>query len=206
MKSTRLEAFSDAVLGIVITLMALEIRPPEQSTFSSLWESNSIIFLSYILSFLYVGIYWNNHHQLLNAVEEIQPAALWANLNLLFWISLMPFSTSWVDESQLARAPLIVYGVNLLAAALSFLVLQRALMRAEPNDEPLKKALGRESMGFLGKDTKGKLSVILYVLGILSVASAPQLPLHMGTITAISCYILVALLWVIPDTRLRPQK
>jgi uncharacterized membrane protein len=183
--TSRLEAFSDGVLAIIITIMVLELHVPEGTDLEALSES-ATGFLTYLLSFVYVGIYWNNHHHMFQLVRRIDGTVLWANLHLLFWLSLYPFTTAWMDETELARTPLIVYGVNLLAAAIAYYVLQLAIFRAERPDSLLKDAVGR--------DLKGKLSPVLYLAGIASAYVASGL--------AVAFYVLVALIWLVPDRRM----
>jgi uncharacterized membrane protein len=185
MRTSRLEAFSDGVLAIIITIMVLELHVPEGPTLEDLSHS-ATGFLTYLLSFVYIGIYWNNHHHMFQLVRRIDGTVLWANLHLLFWLSLYPFTTAWMDETELARTPLIVYGVNLLAAAIAYYVLQLAIFRAERPDSLLKDAVGR--------DLKGKLSPVLYLAGIASAYVASGL--------AVAFYVLVALIWLVPDRRM----
>jgi uncharacterized membrane protein len=183
MRTSRLEAFSDGVLAIIITIMVLELKVPEEPTLKSLGHS-ATGFLTYALSFVYIGIYWNNHHHMFSVTERVNGAVLWANLHLLFWLSLYPFSTAWMDEMDLAQTPLAVYGVNLLAAGVAYYVLQQAIFRG-PGGERLKAALGR--------DLKGKLSPVIYLVGIALAFVSPWL--------GIACYIGVALMWLVPDRR-----
>jgi uncharacterized membrane protein len=185
MRTSRLEAFSDGVLAIIITIMVLELKVPDGRHFSDLADS-ATGFLTYLLSFVYIGIYWNNHHHMFQLVRRINGAVLWANLHLLFWLSLFPFSTAWVDETDLARTPMVVYGVNLLAAAVAYYVLQLTIFRVEGAGGLLREAVGR--------DLKGKLSPVIYLAGIL-VSYALGWP---GMIL----YVLVAAIWLVPDRRL----
>jgi uncharacterized membrane protein len=185
MRTNRLEAFSDGVLAIIITIMVLELEVPHEPTLAALGDSLTGL-LTYLLSFVYIGIYWNNHHHMFQLSRRVDGIVLWANLNLLFWLSLYPFTTAWIDESQLARTPVVVYGVNLLLAAISFYVLQRAIMRAEGGDSLLAEALGH--------DLKGKLSPAIYALGIALCFVDPRL----GVVP----FVVVALLWLVPDRRL----
>jgi uncharacterized membrane protein len=182
-RTTRLEAFSDAVLAIVITIMVLELKVPDHPDLASLGNS-ATGFLTYLLSFVYIGIYWNNHHHMFHVVDHVDGFVLWANLHLLFWLSLYPFTTAWMDETDLARTPLVVYGVNLLAAAVAYYVLQLSIFRT-PSGARLREALGR--------DLKGKLSPVIYVLGILLS--------FVSTWLAVACYVAVAVMWLIPDRR-----
>ena len=179
----RLEAFSDGVLAIIITIMVLELKVPHGDDLASL-RPLIPVFLSYLLSFVYIGIYWNNHHHMFHVVEHVDGTVLWANLHLLFWLSLYPFTTAWMDETDLARTPLVVYGVNLLAAAIAYYILQRAIFRT-PGGDRLREALGR--------DLKGKVSPLIYVTGILLAFVQPYL--------AVACYVAVAVIWLVPDRR-----
>jgi uncharacterized membrane protein len=183
MRTSRLEAFSDGVLAIIITIMVLELHVPEEPTLAAL-AGSATGFLTYLLSFVYIGIYWNNHHHMFQLSRKVDGSVLWANLNLLFWLSLYPFTTAWMDETDLARTPLIVYGVNLLAAAVAYFVLQRAIFRT-PGGDRLRQALGR--------DLKGKVSPLIYVTGILLAFVQPYL--------AVACYVAVAVIWLVPDRR-----
>ena len=181
----RLEAFSDGVLAIVITIMVLELKVPHGADLAALqplWPA----FLSYVLSFVYLGIYWNNHHHLLHASKTISGPMLWANLHLLFWLSLVPFATGWMGENHFAPAPTALYGVPLLMAALAYWLLQRAIVANEGRESALATAVGR--------DFKGKISPLLYVVAI------PAAFLHQWISGAI--YIGVALIWLVPDRRI----
>ena len=182
----RLEAFSDGVLAIIITIMVLELRPPDDVTLEALLPLGPKIF-SYVLSFVMIGIYWNNHHHLLQGARVINGQVLWANLHLLFWLSLFPFGTAWMGEHSFAAVPVAVYGVLLLAAALAYTILARILVRIQPEGSPLRDALGV-------RDRKGDASLLLYITGI---AVAMFVPL-----AAVGCYVLVAAIWVIPDKRI----
>ena len=157
MGTGRLEAFSDGVIAIIITIMVLELKAPHGSGFDALLPIIPI-FLSYVLSFVYVGIYWNNHHHMLHAAEHVSGAALWANLHLLFWLSLIPFVTAWVDENHLIAAPVALYGGVLLMAAVAYYILARILIRDNGPESELAKAFG--------KDTKGRISIAFYAVGI----------------------------------------
>jgi uncharacterized membrane protein len=185
MRSNRLEAFSDGVLAIIITIMVLELDVPEGPTLEDLQPSLSSLG-TYLLSFVYVGIYWNNHHHMFQLVRRITGAVLWANLALLFFLSLLPFTTSWMDESGFARTPLVVYGVNLLAAAVSYTVLQTTIIHAEGADSLLRDAVQG--------DRKGKVSMMLYVSGIALAFVSPWVSLAVFTV--------VAIIWLAPDPRL----
>lgn len=185
MKPTRLEAFSDGVLAIIITIMVLELKVPHAVELAAL-EPVLPVLLSYVLSFIYVGIYWNNHHHLFQAAERVSGGILWANLHLLFWLSLFPFTTAWMGENHLAAVPTAIYGFVLLMAAIAYYVLQCAIIAKQ----------GRESLLALtiGKDWKGKLSPALYLTAI---------PLaFVSSWIASAIYVFVALLWLIPDPRI----
>jgi uncharacterized membrane protein len=185
MHKNRLEAFSDGVLAIIITIMVLEMKVPHGETLSALLPMTPV-FLSYVLSFVYVGIYWNNHHHMLQLAGPVSGAVLWANLHLLFWLSLLPFATGWMGENHFAQGPTALYGVVLLMAALAYWVLQRALIRAEGSHSALAAAVGR--------DWKGKISPVVY-------ASAILLSLRAAWV-AQSFYAIAALLWLVPDRRI----
>jgi uncharacterized membrane protein len=186
MSTGRLEAFSDGVLAIVITVMVLELNPPNGETLHALIHSSGLSLVTYLLSFVYIGIYWNNHHHMFQIVKHVDGSVLWANLHLLFWLSLYPFTTSWLDESHVARTPTIVYGVNLLGAAVAYYVLQLRMLRIPGTGERLREVLGR--------DLKGKLSPLSYVTGILLAAFVEP---WLGLIP----FVIVALMWLIPDPR-----
>ena len=185
MGRNRLEAFSDGVLAIIITIMVLELRVPHEVSLAALqplWG----VFLSYVLSFLYLGIYWNNHHHMLHTTHSVTGGILWANLHLLFWLSLVPFVTGWMGENHFAPVPTAAYGVILLMAAMAFWILQRLIMRSQGSNSLLRKAVGR--------DWKGKLSLLLYVIGILAALVAPYF--------AGAIYALAAIMWLVPDRRI----
>ena len=184
MRTSRLEAFSDGVLAIIITIMVLELHVPEGTDWAALGAS-ATGFLTYALSFVYVGIYWNNHHHMFQVVEQISGGVLWANLHLLFWLSLLPFSTGWMDESGFAQVPTIAYGINLLLAALAFYTLQLTIF-AGASGPRLKAALGR--------DLKGKLSPLMYLTGIALSFVEPAL--------AVVVFVFAALVWLVPDRRM----
>ncbi len=185
MGKNRLEAFSDGVLAIIITIMVLELKVPHGETLDAL-KPLVPVFLSYLLSFIYVGIYWNNHHHLLHATQHVSGAVMWANLHLLFWLSLLPFVTGWMGENHFSSTTIALYGVVLLMSAVAFFILQRAIISRQGNDSLLAKAVGR--------DLKGKLSPAIYLLAIiLAVLGIPMAGL---------LYVLVALLWLIPDRRI----
>jgi uncharacterized membrane protein len=181
----RLEAFSDAVLAIIITIMVLELRPPQETDLAALHPLLPVLF-SYVLSFVFLGIYWNNHHHMLHCTHRVTGAILWANLHLLFWLSLVPFVTAWMGEHPLASAPAALYGVVLLMAGLAYLILQQQILRAEGPQSVLAQALGR--------DLKGKLSPLLCVLAIGAAFIHPGI--------AVALYLLVALMWLAPDRRI----
>jgi len=185
MQKNRLEAFSDGVLAIIITIMVLEMKVPHGIELSTL-RPLLPIFLSYVLSFIYVGIYWNNHHHLFHAAKHVSGGILWANLHLLFWLSLFPFTTGWLGENHVAPMPAAVYGFVLLMAALAYYILQNAIMAQQGGDSPLKSAIG--------SDWKGKLSPVCYLSAILLAFVNPWI--------AIGLYVLVALLWLVPDRRI----
>jgi len=187
-KSTRLEAFSDGVLAIIITIMVLEMKAPAGPEWSNLRPVLSV-FLTYVLSFIYVGIYWNNHHHMLQATERVSGAVLWANLHLLFWLSLIPFVTRWMEHEQFAEAPTVLYGVVLLMAALSYWLLQRLIVSMHGTNAKLEQAIGG--------DTKGKWSIGLYLAAIIAAFWAPWL--------AVAFYAAVALMWLIPDRRIEKK-
>lgn len=185
MHSSRLEAFSDGVLAIIITIMVLELKLPTSGhTFEQFWASTGVGLLTYLLSFVYIGIYWSNHHHLFQVVHDVDGLVLWANLHLLFWLSIMPLTQRWLDQSHLARDPTILYGVNLLGSAVAYALLQRAIYRL-PSGQDLRDALGR--------DLKGKASPFLYLAGIALAFLAPWA----GLVPA----VIVALMWLIPDRR-----
>ena len=184
MGKNRLEAFSDGVIAIIITIMVLELKVPHGEGLETLVPLIPIFF-SYVLSFVYLGIYWNNHHHMLAAVARVSGAALWANLNLLFWLSLVPFSTAWMSEHRFPSIPTAVYGIVLLAAAIAYYILQTTLLRAEGEQSRLRAAIG--------SDLKGKISPLLYCLGI-GLAFANRW-------VSLAVYVAVALIWLVPDRR-----
>ena len=185
MSKGRLEAFSDGVIAIIITIMVLEMKVPHGDKLHDLLPLVSV-FLSYVLSFVYVGIYWNNHHHMLHASTTVTGGMLWANLHLLFWLSLFPFATGWMGENHFAAVPTALYGVVLLMAAIAYYVLERAIIRTQGPDSILKKAVGR--------DLKGKLSPVLYVMAIVATLVSPYI--------AGALYVVAALIWLIPDRRI----
>jgi uncharacterized membrane protein len=185
MGTNRLEAFSDGVLAIIITIMVLELKVPHGTELKDLLPLAPVL-LSYVLSFIYVGIYWNNHHHFMHAVERVDGRVLWANLHLLFWLSLVPFATAWMGENHGAAGPTALYGGVMLMAALAYLLLSLSIIRLQGKDSPVAKVVG--------KDVKGKLSALLYVVAIVLAFWLPAL--------AWALYALVALIWVIPDRRM----
>ncbi len=185
MTKGRIEAFSDGVLAIIITIMVLELRPPEGSHIEDL-RGLAPVLVSYVLSFAYIGIYWNNHHHLFQAVRAVGGRVLWANLHLLFWLSLVPFATAWMGEREFASDPVAVYGAVLLFAAIAYFILVRALIAIQPDDAPLAAAIGT--------DTKGKVSPLLYAAAIPIALVAPWV--------SFGIYVLVAMIWIVPDTRI----
>jgi uncharacterized membrane protein len=185
MHKNRLEAFSDGVLAIIITIMVLEIKVPHGATLETL-RPLMPVFFSYVLSFLYVGIYWNNHHHMLHAAGKVSGAVLWANLHLLFWLSLLPFASGWMGENHFAPMPVALYGVILLMAGFAYWILARAIIRADGADSLLAKAIG--------KDSKGSASVVFYLVAI---------PLtFFNEWIAAAIYVGVALIWLVPDRRI----
>lgn len=185
MTKTRLEAFSDGVIAIIITIMVLELKVPHGAEWANLVKLLPV-FLSYVLSFIYVAIYWNNHHHLMHTCHRIDAAILWANAHLLFWLSLIPFATGWMGENHFAKLPTAVYGVSLLMPAIAYYLLQRAIIRKNGADGALAKALGN--------DLKGKLSPVAYLTGIALAFYWPWLSL--------AIYVGVALAWLVPDRRI----
>ncbi len=185
MKKGRLEAFSDGVIAIIITIMVLELHVPHGDTMRDLVPMLPVL-LCYILSFVNVGIYWNNHHHMLYAAEHINGGILWANLHLLFWLSLMPFATAWMGENHFAQWPVILYGIVLIMNGLAYVILCRLLIKEAGADSPLAIALGR--------DWKGNLSTVIYALAIGLAFVDPRL--------ALGLYVVVAVMWFIPDRRI----
>ena len=184
MPKGRVEAFSDGVIAILITIMVLELRKPTGATWHAL-HADLAPLLAYALSFVYLGIYWNNHHHMLAAVSRVTGGALWANLHLLFWLSLVPFLTDWMSEHDFRTTPVVCYGIALLAAAIAYYILQAVLLRGEGSDSQLRAAIG--------SDLKGKASPLLYCLGI-GLAFVDR---WLG----IALYVVVALVWLVPDRR-----
>jgi uncharacterized membrane protein len=185
MEKNRLEAFTDGVIAIIITIMVLELKVPHGDNFDAL-KLLAPVFLSYVLSFLYVGIYWNNHHHMLNATHKVTGGILWGNLHLLFWLSLIPFATNWMGESHFTAIPTAIYGFVLLMAAIAYLILQWQIICIDRQQSFLKLAIG--------SDTKGKLSPILYLIAIVFAFWYPKISQWL--------YVLVALIWLVPDKRI----
>src|SRR5574337_305305 len=185
MSKDRLEAFSDGVIAIIITIMVLELKAPPQASWPALLPLVPV-FLSYILSFVFLGIYWNNHHHLLQAIEHVDGRVLWANMHLLFWLSLTPFVTAWMGENRFAAQPVALYGIVLLLAAVAYFILTRTLLALHGQDSVLATALGR--------DFKGKISPVIYLTAI---------PLSfVASWIACALYVLVAAIWLVPDRRI----
>lgn len=193
MSTGRLEAFSDGVLAIIITIMVLELKVPEGHDFAALRHTTGTGFLSYLLSFVYVGIYWNNHHHVFQLTDHVTGAVLWSNLHLLFWLSLIPFTTGWMDESGFARLPVMLYGLNFFIAAVAYAILQATIIRSQGDDSRLRQAIGR--------DLKGRASPILYIVGIASAALLDD-DSRIGIGLALACYVAVAVMWLVPDRRI----
>jgi len=185
MRKGRLEAFSDGVLAIIITIMVLELEAPHEADLAALRPLVPTL-LSYLLSFVYLGIYWNNHHHMLQAVDHADGVVLWANLHLLFWLSLVPFATAWMGSNEFAPWPVALYGVVLLLAAIAYLVLERILVALHGRESTLARAVAR--------DGKGILSIVLYVVAVPLAFVGPWL--------ACAIYVLVALMWFLPDRRI----
>jgi uncharacterized membrane protein len=191
--TTRLEAFSDGVLAIIITIMVLELKVPEGHDVSDLVRTTGVGLLTYLLTFVYVAIYWSNHHHMFHLVARVNGGVLWANLALLFCLSLFPFTTAWLDESGLERTPVVIYGLNLLAAATAYLVLQTVIIRREGAESPLRRAVGA--------DVKGKASFGFIAAGILT-ALVIDPGGHAGVGIALASFVGVAVLWIVPDRRI----
>jgi len=185
MGKNRLEAFSDGVLAIIITIMVLELKVPHGEELGAL-RPLLPVFLSYVLSFLYVGIYWNNHHHLLHTVRKVSGGVLWANLHLLFWLSLFPFITGWMGENHFAALPSALYGAVLFMAAIAYWNLQRTIIATEGEGSLLARAVGR--------DVKGKISPLIYAIAIAAAFVNPWISQF--------CYVFVALMWLVPDRRI----
>lgn len=184
MTKTRLEAFSDAVIAIIMTIMVLELRPPHEATLEALCKLYPT-FGCYLISFVFLGIYWNNHHHMIQSVKHVSGGVLWANLHLLFWLSLVPFVTAWMGETRFDRLPVAIYGVVLLGSAIAYTILTVCLVSANGKDSEVARALGR--------DVKGKVSMLIYIVGI--VASC------FSALVGGLCYVAVTLMWLVPDRR-----
>jgi len=185
MVKNRMEAFFDGVVAIIITIMVLEMKVPHGDSIETLAPLIPVL-LSYVLSFLYLGIYWNNHHHMMHASQEATGSMLWANLHLLFWLSLIPFTTGWMGENHFATLPAAAYGVVLLMAGIAYWILQQRIIASQGKDSLLKAAIGN--------DWKGKLSPILYVAGIILAFLSPWI--------SVAIYVFVVLIWVVPDKRI----
>jgi uncharacterized membrane protein len=185
MGKNRLEAFSDGVLAIIITIMVLEMKVPHGDEMETLAPLGPV-FMSYVLSFIYLGIYWNNHHHMLHATSRVTGGVLWANLHLLFWLSLFPFTTGWMGENHFAALPTALYGCVLMAAAIAYWILQQSIISSQGAGSRLREAIGA--------DWKGKLSPVLYALGIFTA--------FWWHWVAIALYVFVALMWLVPDSRI----
>ncbi|MEZ4750905.1 MAG: TMEM175 family protein [Bdellovibrionota bacterium] len=185
MEKNRLEAFSDGVLAIIITIMVLELKVPHGDTWKDLFPLLPV-FLSYVLSFVYLGIYWNNHHHMMHLCQRANGSILWANLHLLFWLSLIPFTTGWMGENHFSAAPCLLYGLVFFFAGAAYWLLQHSIIASQGSDSVLKQAVGN--------DWKGRLSPVMYLIAIASTFYMPEI--------ALGIYVLVALIWVIPDKRI----
>jgi uncharacterized membrane protein len=185
MNKGRMEAFSDGVLAVIITIMVLEMKPPHEIHLGAM-QPLIPVFLNYVLSFVYVGIYWNNHHHLLHATQHVNGATLWANLHLLFWLSLIPFTTAWMGENHLSAWPVALYGIVLLSAAIAYFILTKALISLHGQGSTLAKSIGR--------DRKGKISIAIYAVAIPLAFVQPWI--------AGAGYVIVAIMWLIPDRRI----
>jgi uncharacterized membrane protein len=188
MNSARLEAFTDGVIAIVITIMVLEIHVPKGRDLAALQEEVPL-FLAYVLSYINVGIFWNNHHHMLQVTERVDGRVLWANLGLLFWLSLVPFVIRWIDEAGFTTAPVAAYGLVLAGAAIAYLILERAIIAVNGPNSSLAAAVG--------SDSKGRMSLTLYVLGVALAFVQPWI--------SIALYVAVALMWLVPDRRIESQ-
>ncbi|WP_334171741.1 TMEM175 family protein [Sinomonas sp.] len=185
METNRVEAFSDGVMAIAITIMVLELKTPDTPDLHGVAQVLPT-FLTYVLSFIYIGIYWSNHHHLMHLSDRVDGGALWANLNLLFWLSIVPFTTRWMDESSLSPLPVLVYGMNLLLAAIAYTILQARLIRLQGAESRLARAIQN--------DAKGKWSLALYVLGCLGA--------YVSVWISAAAYVAVAAIWIVPDRRI----
>ena len=184
MTKGRLEAFSDGVIAVIITIMVLELKVPHGAD-AAVLAPLVPVFLTYVLSFVFIAIYWNNHHHMFHAVHHVTGATLWANLHLLFWLSLVPFVTGWMDENHLAPVTVAAYGIVLICAAIAYYILTRVLLASHPHDSLLAKALG--------SDFKGKISVVIYAVAIACA--------FLATWLSLALYVVVALMWLVPDRR-----
>ncbi|PWU45299.1 hypothetical protein DLE60_19070 [Micromonospora globispora] len=193
MRTNRLEAFSDGVLAIIITIMVLGLKVPAGHDLSDLVRTTGVGLLTYLLTFVYVGIYWNNHHHMFHLVRQVSGGVLWANLALLFCLSLFPLTTAWIDDSRFEPIPVGIYGLNLLGAAIAYFVLQTVIIRQQGPGSPLRQAVGA--------DIKGKVSLVLYVAGILSALLIDRSG-HIGVGLALAGFVTVAVMWVVPDRRI----
>ncbi|MBX6748386.1 MAG: DUF1211 domain-containing protein [Micromonosporaceae bacterium] len=193
MRTSRLEAFSDAVLAIILTVMVLGLDIPTQHDLRTFLHDTGHGLITYLLSFLYIGIYWTNHHHMFHLVQRVSGGVLWANLALLFTLSLLPFTTEWITDARLARTPLFVYGLNLMLSAAAYFVLQTLVIRQGGADSPLARAVGR--------DVKGKVSPVLYLAGMLCTVLVDPHG-HLGSWLALACYAAVAIMWIVPDRRI----
>ena len=189
MTTGRLEAFTDAVIAIVITILVLELRAPHKPDLEAL-RGVVPVFLTYVLSFVMLGIYWNNHHHMFQIADHVDGSILWANLHLLFWLSLFPFATAWMGENDFAPVPVAIYGVVAVMAAVAYFLLVRALVRCQPADTRLAEAIG--------SDTKGKISPLIYAFAV----PIALLPVPFAPFVAFALYVVVALIWVVPDVRI----
>jgi uncharacterized membrane protein len=189
MNSTRLEAFSDAVIAILMTIMVLELKVPHGTDLEAL-KPLLPIFLTYVLSFIYLGIYWNNHHHMLHATRSVNGKVLWANMHLLFWLSLIPFVTGWMGENHFAPLPTAIYGVVLLCSAIAYTILQTTIVRHHAGENAL-------LVDAIGNDFKGKISIVFYIIAIASAF------IHQAIAHAL--YVVVALMWLVPDRRIEKR-
>jgi uncharacterized membrane protein len=188
MTKERMEAFSDGVLAVFITIMVLDMKPPHDTQLAAM-RPLIPVFLSYVLSFIYVGIYWNNHHHLLHATQQVSGAVLWANLHLMFWLSLIPFTTAWVGENHVNAWPVALYGIVLLCAAIAYYILTRVLIHLHGQDSTLAKSVG--------EDKKGKISIAVYAVAVPLAFVQPWIA-NVG-------YVIVAVMWLVPDRRIERQ-
>jgi uncharacterized membrane protein len=196
MRTSRLEAFSDGVLAIIITIMVLELHVPEKGTLAALWNTTGSSLFTYLLSFVYVGIYWTNHHHMFQVTRRVTGGVLWANLGLLFFLSLFPLTTQWMAVTDFARIPVVVYGVNLMLAAIAYYTLQTVIIRTQGDNSALRNAIG--------SDFKGKISPVFYLTGIIAalIGGTGTVWGRPGIWVAGACYVGAALLWLIPDRRI----